>query len=600
MIIVGIDFGTKGTGFTYSRDKGADKSIIILDQSWNHEIDARKKTETSVLYKNDEPIAFGKEAHALYEQSLFDEKDEEGLYLFKHFKMDLYKHEHEYRKDSDKINNDPLCTSICGSKRLKASKIFQGAFFLIKKLVIQKLNESCLESIGDHICENDIEWIVTVPAIWTEIAKNITKMAAEKAGMTKVKLALEPEAAALTIFEDLKIQNLQSSFENTKFIVVDAGAGTLDIVVLNTLNGNRFEELAPATGGPGGSSKVDYAFLKMFREIFADFEIGAFLNRMKFLEEELKNSFETVKESISKKTENFSMIISIPNEIWDFIKSEEKSKKKGLEMACKNWAAKNNLKENSISISNRGRALKLSAQVLEHLHQDSIKDILQSLENLKSTVTSFEQIKFLFLVGGFSRSFVLQSALGNFCRDNQICLKIPSRVSPDLAVVNGATLFGLNPEKISSRQMRFSYGIIVSSQFNSIKDPLETITCTVNGNHYVSSFYRFVERGENIKVDEERTFPFYALFENSKTIEFKVKATILSGIKLYRDDPSLRQIGTFLLNAPEGKGFSKKIPVEFTMKFGGTSIQCRAKYSQFKIDQIIEFQLAREFHNPNL
>jgi molecular chaperone DnaK (HSP70) len=62
-----------------------------------------------------------------------------------------------------------------------------------------------LESIGDHVRENDIEWIVTVPAIWTEIAKNITKMAAEKAGMQKVKLSLEPEAAALTIFEDLKI-----------------------------------------------------------------------------------------------------------------------------------------------------------------------------------------------------------------------------------------------------------------------------------------------------------------------------------------------------------------------------------------------------------
>ena len=50
--------------------------------------------------------------------------------------------------------------------------------------------------------KDNIKWIVTVPAIWNEYGKQFMKNCAKKAGMNKVVIALEPEAASLTMFKD--------------------------------------------------------------------------------------------------------------------------------------------------------------------------------------------------------------------------------------------------------------------------------------------------------------------------------------------------------------------------------------------------------------
>jgi molecular chaperone DnaK (HSP70) len=68
-----------------------------------------------------------------------------------------------------------------------------------------------------------VEWVLTVPAVWSDSAKNATLQAAERAGMGKaknLKLISEPEAAAVYTLKAIQPNNLQIG---DNFVVCDAG-----------------------------------------------------------------------------------------------------------------------------------------------------------------------------------------------------------------------------------------------------------------------------------------------------------------------------------------------------------------------------------------
>lgn len=69
------------------------------------------------------------------------------------------------------------------------------------------------------------EYILTIPAVWSDLAKQKTKICAEAAGMgsgDRLHVISEPEAAAICVLEDL-----DPHFINVgdTFLVCDAGGG---------------------------------------------------------------------------------------------------------------------------------------------------------------------------------------------------------------------------------------------------------------------------------------------------------------------------------------------------------------------------------------
>lgn len=70
------------------------------------------------------------------------------------------------------------------------------------------------------------EYIITVPALWPEKAKNTTMRCAKKAGMaptTPVRIISEPEAAGIYAL-DTMIRDVDLSIGDT-FVICDAGGG---------------------------------------------------------------------------------------------------------------------------------------------------------------------------------------------------------------------------------------------------------------------------------------------------------------------------------------------------------------------------------------
>lgn len=72
-----------------------------------------------------------------------------------------------------------------------------------------------------------IDWVMTVPAVWSDAAKAMTLRAAEAAGLgggTKIRMISEPDAAAVCTLRDIQPNSLRV---DDTFIVVDCGGGTV-------------------------------------------------------------------------------------------------------------------------------------------------------------------------------------------------------------------------------------------------------------------------------------------------------------------------------------------------------------------------------------
>jgi len=58
---------------------------------------------------------------------------------------------------------------------MPAMKVFSSSLSFMKN----KLLETC-KNQGIGICDSDLRWVVTVPAIWTDVSKQFTREAAEQ------------------------------------------------------------------------------------------------------------------------------------------------------------------------------------------------------------------------------------------------------------------------------------------------------------------------------------------------------------------------------------------------------------------------------------
>ncbi|KAJ3161802.1 hypothetical protein HDU86_006573 [Geranomyces michiganensis] len=123
---------------------------------------------------------------------------------------------------------------------------------------------------GQSLQPEDIHYCMTVPAIWSETAKQRMRQCAVQAGlissteinMPRLTLVLEPEAAAVYCCKRATEAHMRSG---DTFMVVDAGGGTVDIVVQKWSAGvanQRLSELARGEGDWCGSTFLDTRFLE--------------------------------------------------------------------------------------------------------------------------------------------------------------------------------------------------------------------------------------------------------------------------------------------------------------------------------------------------
>ena len=146
----------------------------------------------------------------------------------------------------------------------------------------------------------DVQWVLTVPAIWSDAAKDATLTAARKAGMgPELTLISEPEAAAVYTLQAIQPNHLKVG---DNFVVCDAGGGTVDLISyeIKQTRPLRIEESAEGSGACCGAAMLNTKFEDLIREkmganAFANLcrnKSRSWLTALKYFEDYVKRNFD--------------------------------------------------------------------------------------------------------------------------------------------------------------------------------------------------------------------------------------------------------------------------------------------------------------------
>ena len=547
-VVVGIDFGSYGTGYAYSFNNADD---IIEGTFYNQGVDNKVPTEI-ILKPNLEILAFGHKC-----KKYIDENNlVNGELYFQRIKMSLYDNKKtiQPQNESSSYPLDEIISKVLIHVKLEA----------IKNIKAHRPN----------IDEKKIKWVVTVPAIWNETQKGIMIKASEKAQLfneyTKKMnfFALEPEAASLYCSHDDAID--QSLIKDGKtFIICDLGGGTGDIVT-HAKNNEKINEKYPPIGGNYGSNEIDkMIFNKVIGKIFGFSNFNSLKEKNleqgnKLDEDLLYSDWVDLQEAIEKKKK----ITQDSKGKKTFLKCDlfqDFTNNKKIKELVDNYN-KNCQKGWDISIKNEKQwILCFPNQIFFDLIKKHSEKISEKINEIYQKVENIESIIY---VGGYIKNEILYNCIKNEFRHLNN-LK-PSR--PELAVVKGAVLFGLSPDIINIRKAKYSIGIMADAIWDEMTyGKIGKKYYDIEDKEYFCEniFAQFFEIGQNISIDDKIEHCF-TMFD-SKTCELKFYKSLKKKTILCNEERD-EFMGKDIINLEKDYNKDER-QIKVILKFGGTYVE---------------------------
>ncbi|XP_052792927.1 heat shock 70 kDa protein 12A-like isoform X2 [Mya arenaria] len=534
LVIAAFDLGTTFSGFAYSI--GNNPTEIWANKPWyNGEQLLSLKTPTSVLLKPDKTFhSFGFDAENEYSH-LAEENNHENWMLFRRFKMLLH-------QTKDGLHRETTVEDISGRK-MPALTIFSMAIRYLK----EQLMETLLSSKAG-ISESDIMYVITVPAIWSDGAKQFMKEAAIEAGIDgkQIGLALEPEVAAIWcrhIQIDVKNELLKPG---TRFMVVDVGGGTADVSVQEITPNARLKEIHRPDGGAWGGTNVDNEFFNWIESIFGQKE----LHNLK--KKQICEFFDMVKEFEYKKRNirNKNVFIQIPFSLReDAIKIENQIENLGLSTQVKLIKDK----------------IQIGADVAKGWFSATINNITLLVKTILEE-PHLDNVHLVIMVGGFSECKLLQSAMNDVSPNVRVL--IPEDAG--IAVLKGAVVFAREPRVITSRVMQCSYGINKPVEYDAKEHDCSKAVIE-NGKKVVHLFEQFVKINDEVRIGEEIVKGFKPTSLNETRLDIYSSP---HPNPRYISDRGCTKIGEIIVKHESGKTMDEKI-FDVLFEFGKTEVFVR-------------------------
>lgn len=551
-VVVGIDFGTSGTGYAYSYDN-PNKIILGNFPRQGHEF--KVPTEIILDSKFEKIKAFGVECKEYVENNQL----KNGELYFKAIKMNLYKKVNEIKPQNS-------------TETYQIVDIIAKILEYVKEIIIKKINDGYPD-----IMENQIKWVVTVPSIWDYFQREIMIQASEKVGFfneftnTVNFLALEAEAASLYCSKDNTI-DLKYLENGKSYILCDLGGGTGDIVTHKKENNGKIKEISPPEGGNFGSDEIDKRiYNKVFYKIFKFKDFNDLKKKNKeigtpFKEEILLQGWLAFLEEIQKKkkiTKNsegktFNLNCQLfenfidKNKLQDAIDEYNKSVQKDWEIKIhtKLW-------------------LTIPYKIFFDLINEHAKEISNKLNKIYENNPDIESILF---VGGYSSNEILLNSIKSNTNFKNVVYLFPSK--PLYAVVEGAVLFGLEPDIVELRKAPYTIGFNADLKWDErihggkgekiFNEALKIYQCK-------NAFDKFIEIGQDIYYGQCITQNFSA--KNSRYIYLKFFKTKKKNPILFTED-NVELLGKAVIDLEREYPINER-NFEVTLEIGGTYIDAK-------------------------
>ncbi|XP_028279322.1 heat shock 70 kDa protein 12A isoform X3 [Parambassis ranga] len=600
VVVVAIDFGTTSSGYAYAFTK--EPECIHTMRRWEGGDPgvSNQKTPTTILLTPDRKFhSFGYAARDFY-HDLDPSESKHWLYLEK-FKMKLH------TTANLSIDTD---LHAANGKRVKALDIFAYALAFFKEQALKELSDQT----GGEFDNNDVRWVITVPAIWKMPAKQFMREAAYKSGLVprenpeQLIIALEPEAASIYCRKlrlhqmvDLGSQTTQNGFsptenvgsgmtqakehvrrnrqsrtflvenvigelwseleEGDRYVVVDCGGGTVDLTVHQIrLPEGHLKELYKASGGPYGSIGIDYEFEKLLCKIFGQDFVDQFKIKRPAAWVDLMIAFESRKRAAAPDRTN-PLNINLP---FSFIDYYKKFRGHSVEHALR----KSNV--DFVKWSSQGM-LRMNPDAMNALFKPTIDHIIQHLTELFEK-PEVSDIKFLFLVGGFAESPLLQQAVQNMLQGRSRII-IPHDVG--LTILKGAVLFGLDPSVIKVRRSPLTYGVGVLNRFVEGKHPPEKLLVKDGTRWCTDVFDTFISADQSVALGEMVKRSYTPAKPSQQVIVIHVYCSEKESVG-FISEPGVRKCGTLRLDVSGTESTAPRREIQTLMQFGDTEIRAMA------------------------
>jgi molecular chaperone DnaK (HSP70) len=519
-VVAGIDFGTYGTGFAWaavSADNAEPgRRRISFFEDWAGQSIGYPKNRSAVLLDADGKfLAWGYEAVA----QMAAAPPGSGWRLRTGFKMAL-----------QPGPPDPA-SAVGGDAGVVLAGHASDAYRLTVLCLRQVVARARERITSGAYEEGDIRWCVTVPAIWDQYTRDLMYKAAVEAGLPddpdRLLLVQEPSVAAL--YCQAKGHAVLST-PGTRFLVVDAGGGTVDISCYRVADGGDLSELAPATGAATGSDFLNVAFLnEILTERFGASTIGRILTERRGAIADTMDSWERAKRSFSPDSDE-DVIIHLSASFYAGLVREQ---------ATGRWEGSGE-PMTEVVVSHA-----LVAALFDLRIEETMKCVEQQLQEMRAA-SGVSGGELALLVGGFAESPYLRSRLASRLAGHDVRVLVPAQ--PSVAVLAGAVHYTYDKSGFASWRAPFTLGFLAALPFRPGKDPESRKKVNAAGEARCSGRFDifFANRAE-VRPGEPVTRTYVPLWEDQAVIGLKLLSADRTDVE-YVTDPGVETLATLTVD----------------------------------------------------
>ncbi|KAG0019849.1 Heat shock 70 kDa protein 12A [Entomortierella chlamydospora] len=409
--------------------------------------------------------------------------------------------------------------------------------------------DKILQEFGRSYSRNSFRYCLTVPAMWSDKAKDVMRKAAIRAGLItafdhpdRLTLVSEPEAAALYCEKACKQYDLG---HGDRFMICDAGGGTVDLIVYeisSTSQGRRLSEVTKGHGATCGSMFIDLNFGNLLIKKFESQDAKIPKNIIPAMVDTFAYNHKP------QFGEDDELYLALPrNSFFDDIKDPK-----------------------SIGIDGGFMSLKES-ELKKVVFEPVVKQVLTLIQE---QLNNAKQCSAIFMVGGFGSSNYLLKRVKQEFGSVVNTISAPNR--PELAVVCGAVYAGLNPKMVTARITRLCYGTDAGMNFEEGIDPERLKLRKSSGPLCTGRFSTFVRKGQKVQVNECVT-KLYSFTKNKHgTSTYSTGIFAIDGDPpRYIDDVGVSELAKISISDPftPSDQIGHKVSVEMKMYFGLNEIR---------------------------
>ncbi|KAI5922982.1 hypothetical protein F4810DRAFT_232691 [Camillea tinctor] len=422
-LVVGIDFGTTYSGIAWGETGRSDRTPVVI-RDWPQGFSS-PKVPTTLRYLNYKKIEWGSQIP----------DDATPSSVISAFKLAL---------EPDGLRKSPESFK----KSLQIDRVDQKVTDYLSGL-LEHFMEKIQNQVGQQIVSNTaIRFVLTVPAIWSDRAKQRTSQAFQRIRNlpknSTVALVSEPEAAATAALKELDQHALKVG---DSFVVVDCGGGTVDLITYTITSLSPVLQIVEAAEGTG-----DFCGSNQITDRFCQFLTAKLEKEDGWGEEILRDARDKFDTNIKRR---FTLSSIAQNERFSIPVG-------GIAT------------NQTVGVNRNGRFTLRAADV----HMFFEHEILRIIQLVKEQIAlSNVPIRSILLVGGFGASTYLRERLEldiNEGRAKGQALEILQPPNAWESVVQGAVMRGISQIKrenydvpvIQARTARKHYGIRLNVYFD--------------------------------------------------------------------------------------------------------------------------------------